>query len=113
MTSGSNCRYLKRPETKGVSRNRSNIDIKPEMKPLRILLSFLLFIPNLIHAASYYINATGSLGSGNGSSAANAADASSAAKLAAIVLGRNKSGTTIVYALAPITRLAIYKWPMV
>jgi hypothetical protein len=49
-------------------------------------------------AANYYINASGPLGNGSGSSAVDAADASSAAKYRAIVNAQSASGTTIVYA---------------
>jgi hypothetical protein len=49
-------------------------------------------------AANYYINASGPLGDGSGSSASNAADASSASKYGAIVNAQSSSGTTIVYA---------------
>jgi hypothetical protein len=49
-------------------------------------------------AANYYISASGPVGSGNGSSAANAADASTPPKYNAIVNAQNAPGTVIVYA---------------
>jgi hypothetical protein len=49
-------------------------------------------------AANFYINASGPVGNGSGSSASNAADASSASKYGAIVQAHNAPGTVIVYA---------------
>ena len=49
-------------------------------------------------AANYYINASGAQGDGSGSSAANAADASNAAKYRAINQTHTTPGTVIVYA---------------
>jgi hypothetical protein len=49
-------------------------------------------------AANYYIRGSGPVGDGSGSSAANAADASTAAKYAAIISTHNTSGTVISYA---------------
>jgi hypothetical protein len=49
-------------------------------------------------AANYYIRAAGPLGNGSGSSAANAADASTAAKYDAIVNAQNTPDEAIVYA---------------
>jgi hypothetical protein len=49
-------------------------------------------------AANYYISASGPSGTGTGSSAANAADASSASKYDGIVNSHSASGTVIVYA---------------
>jgi hypothetical protein len=48
-------------------------------------------------AANYYIRAAGPLGNGSGSSAANAADASTAAKYDAIVNAQNTPGEVIFY----------------
>jgi hypothetical protein len=49
-------------------------------------------------AANYYISASGALGNGSGSSAANAADASTAAKYYAINQAESAAGTVIIYA---------------
>jgi hypothetical protein len=49
-------------------------------------------------AANYYISASGALGSGSGSSAANAADASTPDKYYAINQAQSAPGTVIVYA---------------
>src|SRR6266403_169987 len=47
--------------------------------------------------ANYYINATGQQGTGDGSSAGNAANASTGALYSSIVRAQTSSGTTIVY----------------
>jgi hypothetical protein len=49
-------------------------------------------------AADYFINASGTLGDGSGSTAANAADASTPEKFYAIDQAQNRPGTVIVYA---------------
>jgi len=57
-----------------------------------------LLVPTYVRAANYYINASGAMGNGSGSSAANAADASSALKYSNIINAQNSSGTVINYA---------------
>ena len=54
-----------------------------------------LLVPTYVRAANYYINASGAMGNGSGSSAANAADASSALKYSNIINAQNSSGTVI------------------
>ena len=69
--------------------------------PLALLAASLflgLWFPASARAASYFINARGALGDGSGSSAANAADASTPQKYRAINQTRSAPGTVIVYA---------------
>jgi len=70
--------------------------------PGHILVAACLFMGLLfhtnVHAASYFINASGPLGDGSGSSAANAADASTPAKYRAINQTHTTPGTVITYA---------------
>jgi len=69
----------------------------------------MAFVANA-RAANYYINASGALGNGSGSSTANAADASTAVKYSAIVQAHSASGTVIEY--APGTYLVNPALPM-
>ena len=66
------------------------------MKHLLTVLAAVL-IASSTQAANYYISASGPQGSGDGSSAANAADASSASKYRAINQSHNAPGTVIQY----------------
>jgi len=70
--------------------------------PGYLLVAFFLLIgllfPTNVHAASYFINASGPLGDGSGSNAVNAADASTPGKYRAINQAQNAPGTVIVYA---------------
>jgi len=67
-----------------------------------ILVASFFFIGFLfqtnVHAARYFINATGPMGDGTGSSADNAADASTPEKYRAINQTQTAFGTVIVYA---------------
>jgi hypothetical protein len=63
---------------------------------LLLLIAFLF--PAESRAASYFINASGPSGDGSGSSADNAADASTPDKYRAINEAQNAPGTVIVYA---------------
>jgi hypothetical protein len=62
-----------------------------------VLFAAILFSPRA-WAASYFISAAGAQGDGSGSSAENAADASTQDKYHAINEAQNKPGTVIVYA---------------
>lgn len=73
-----------------------NISSRPFFLAVFLVLGFLS--PANVHAASYFISASGSLGDGSGSSAANAADASTQDKFRAINEAQSASGTVIVYA---------------
>jgi len=69
---------------------------------VRILIVALVLIEFLflaqVEAENFYINSTGPLGDGSGSSADNAADASTADKFRVINQAQNTPGTVIVYA---------------
>ena len=77
--------------------SRSNIDAMKT--PLVVGLSIVLIIGSAIRASAdnFYINATGSSGDGSGSSAANAADASTQDKFRTLNESHKTPGTVIIY----------------
>jgi hypothetical protein len=73
------------------------------MRTLNFVFGSSLFLvgalcPSIGLAASFYINAAGALGDGSGSSAANAADASTPEKYRGINQTHTAPGTVIIYA---------------